>query len=218
MRTPHVSVVVDSYNHGRYIEAAVQSVLAQDFPMEQCEIIVVDDGSTDDTPERVRRFGDSIRYVQKPNGGQASALNLGFDLARGEIVSFLDADDLWLPGKLQAVVNAFHDQPDSGLVYHRFTRQEVRSGAREESAYTLVSGAISDDAGALLRYHIYPTSTLSFRRDVLRNLMPIPLALKIQADAFLAALAVFLAPVIALPAFLAVYQIHGQNLFSAERG
>src|ERR1700692_4536840 len=101
MTAPLVTVLIDTYNYGRYIEEAVGSVLAQDFPTEQREILVVDDGSTDDTEERLRRFGDSINYLRKPNGGQASAFNFGLESARGEIVAFLDADDYWLPRKLR---------------------------------------------------------------------------------------------------------------------
>src|SRR5271169_1494414 len=72
-----VTVVVDTYNYGHFIEEAVDSVLAQDFPPEQIEILVVDDGSADDTAVRVRKYGDRIQYFCKPNGGQASTLNFG---------------------------------------------------------------------------------------------------------------------------------------------
>src|SRR5262249_10958278 len=98
-----VTVLVDTYNYGQYIEDAIDSVLAQEFPPEQREILVVDDGSTDDTAERVRKYGDRIQFFCKPNGGQASALNFGIARAQGEIVALLDGDDYWLPGKLQRV-------------------------------------------------------------------------------------------------------------------
>jgi glycosyltransferase involved in cell wall biosynthesis len=77
-------------NYGHFTEEAIDSVLAQDFPAEQVEIIVVDDGSTDDTGERVKKYGSRIRYFYKANGGQAAALNSGFANARGEIVALLD--------------------------------------------------------------------------------------------------------------------------------
>jgi glycosyltransferase involved in cell wall biosynthesis len=79
---PCVSVLIDTYNYGHFIEEAVESVLAQDFPEREREIVVVDDGSTDDTPERLKKFGHAITYLRKPNGGQASAFNLGFGFAR----------------------------------------------------------------------------------------------------------------------------------------
>src|SRR5271155_517738 len=113
---PRVTVLVDSYNYGRFIEEAIESVLIQDFPAEQFEILVVDDGSTDDTAERVRKFGSRIQYLYKPNGGQASAFNLGLQAAKGEIIGMLDADDYWLPGKLRRIVQEFDKHPDAGMV------------------------------------------------------------------------------------------------------
>jgi len=93
MSAPLVSVLIDTYNHERFIEEAVNSVLAQDFPASDREILVVDDGSTDRTPEILRRFEPQIRVLRKPNGGQASAFNHGIPECRGEIVAFLDGDD-----------------------------------------------------------------------------------------------------------------------------
>ena len=75
---PNVTVLIDTYNHERFIERAIASVLEQDMPMDGVEILVVDDGSTDRTPEIVRRFEPRVRLIRKPNGGQASAFNLGF--------------------------------------------------------------------------------------------------------------------------------------------
>src|SRR6266480_2874239 len=100
MCTPLISVLIDTYNYGRYIEQAIDSVLAQDLPTAEREILVVDDGSTDDTPERIRKYGTAINYLRKRNAGQASAFNFGLTRARGKIVALLDADDYWLPGKL----------------------------------------------------------------------------------------------------------------------
>jgi glycosyltransferase involved in cell wall biosynthesis len=82
MRPPVVSVVIDAYNYGRFVEEAIDSALAQDFPKEYVEILVVDDGSTDDTTGRVKKFGDSVKYFRKPNGGQASAINYGIAVSR----------------------------------------------------------------------------------------------------------------------------------------
>src|SRR5271163_4980349 len=119
MNGPFITVLIDAFNYGHFIEQAVDSVLAQDFPREQREILVVDDGSTDDTAERLKKYGEAIRYLRKPNGGQASAFNFGFAAARGEIIATLDADDLWLPGKLRRVCEAFEKNADAGMVYHR---------------------------------------------------------------------------------------------------
>src|ERR1700687_5273333 len=84
---PYVTALIDTYNQGSFIEEAIDSVLAQDFPADQMEILVVDDGSADDTRERMKKYSDRVRYIYKENGGQASALNRGFAESQGEIVA-----------------------------------------------------------------------------------------------------------------------------------
>jgi len=211
--SPFVTVLIDTYNYGQYIEEAVESVLAQEFPREQREILVVDDGSTDDTEERLKKYGDEIRYVRKPNGGQASAFNLGFAEARGEIVATLDADDVWLPDKLRRMCETFEKNPDAGMVYHRTYLWRGGEELEFDSHFAEVSGRVPENPVALLVYAMVSTSCLAFRRNVLHKLLPIPETLRTQADAFLTALIIFVAPVLALPEFLAKYRIHGANRF-----
>src|SRR5215470_6701386 len=118
MPRPFVSVLIDTYNQERFIEEAVCSALSQDFPSTECEILVVDDGSTDKTPEILRKFGSQIRVLRKENGGQASAFNLGIRECRGQIISFLDGDDWWLPSKLSHVAARLADDPSLGAIGH----------------------------------------------------------------------------------------------------
>jgi glycosyltransferase involved in cell wall biosynthesis len=118
MNVPRVTVLIDTYNHERFIEEAIVSVLNQDFPTHEMEILVVDDGSTDSTPEIVRRFETRVRLLRKKNGGQASTFNVGIPEARGEIIAFLDGDDWWAPDKLRIVLNAFEKNPGTGTVGH----------------------------------------------------------------------------------------------------
>src|SRR5215212_10925703 len=96
---PLVSVIIPAYNAGRTITAAVGSVLAQTF--RDYEIVVADDGSTDDTGQCVARFGERVTYLRQDNAGPASARNLALRHATGKYVAFLDADDVWLPRKLE---------------------------------------------------------------------------------------------------------------------
>lgn len=120
---PLVSVVMPAYNAGPYIEQAIRSVLEQDYP--NIELIVVDDGSKDGTPEAVEAlFGDRVRVLRQKNGGPAAARNLGIRASNGTLLAFLDADDVWLPGKLQAQVSYMLAHPDIGLVYGKFLRWE----------------------------------------------------------------------------------------------
>jgi len=178
----------------------------------------VDDGSTDDTEERLRRFGDSITYLRKPNGGQASAFNFGLERARGEIVAFLDADDYWLPGKLRRVAAEFEKHPDAGMVYHKVREFHSQRGVFKDGGLPLLSGFLPSNPKDLLSYVLYPTSFLAFRRSALQPLLPIPEKLTIQADAHLSGLIVFLAPIVGVPECLAVYRVHGQNLFAEPSG
>lgn len=96
---PRFSVIIPTYNSADTVNAAIDSVLAQTWPAH--EIIVVDDGSTDDTAERVRACGERVRYLHQPNAGVSAARNHGIRAAAGDWIAFLDADDLYLPDRLQ---------------------------------------------------------------------------------------------------------------------
>lgn len=122
MSRPTVSVVIPAYKAERTIARPLESLLAQTVPPD--EILVVDDGSPDDVAGAVASFGDRVKYVRKPNGGAASARNLGIDVARGDLIAFLDADDYWEPAKLEKQVAVFRDHPEVGLVAARFYEEE----------------------------------------------------------------------------------------------
>src|SRR5215213_900396 len=94
---PLVSVIIDNYNYGRFLREAIDSALGQTYP--RVEVIVVDDGSTDDSRAVIAAYGDRVVPVLKENGGQASAFNAGFAASRGELICFLDADDTFMPEK-----------------------------------------------------------------------------------------------------------------------
>jgi len=108
--TPTISVVIPNYNNAGTLARAIDSVLAQDHPAH--EIIVVDDGSTDDSRRVAAAFGDRIRFVRQPNGGVSSARNHGVRIATGDWIAFLDADDVYLPGRLSAHARWIAREPD----------------------------------------------------------------------------------------------------------
>ena len=112
---PLVTVIIPAYNAGRTISAALQSVVAQTF--RDYEIIVVDDGSTDDTARHVADFGARVTYVRQPNGGPGRARNEAVGRATGKYIAFLDADDVWLPRKLERQVAYFDRFPHTGLLH-----------------------------------------------------------------------------------------------------
>jgi glycosyltransferase involved in cell wall biosynthesis len=133
---PLVSVVVTTYNQAPYVEQAIQSVFAQTF--NDYEVIVVDDGSTDDTPARIAPFTDSVVYIRQRNRGIAGSRNAGVRHARGQLVAFLDGDDLWEPEKLAVQVAAAQSHPESGLII----TDGVHSNGNEILRPSLISGAV----------------------------------------------------------------------------
>lgn len=126
---PLVSAIVILYNQAHYARATIESVLAQDYrPM---EVIVVDDGSTDNTPAICAAFGDRITYLRQPNAGAGAARNTGIRRAEGTLLAFLDGDDIWEPGKIGAQVAAARAHPEAGVI--------VVNGVKFEDAAVLAS-------------------------------------------------------------------------------
>jgi hypothetical protein len=216
MTTPFVSVLIDTYNHERFIEEAIQSVLSQDFPAADREILVVDDGSTDRTPEILRKFASQIRILRKPNGGQASAFNHGIPECKGELIAFLDGDDWWAPAKLSAISQAFTSHPDAGLVGHSITEVLHNGAQRSELVREAPEFRIDSVAGArtfLLRKSFLGTSRMAFRTGLLRRIGPVPEVLTIEADEFLFTLGALFSQVLLLREPLTFYRLQGQNLY-----
>jgi Glycosyl transferase family 2 len=116
--SPAVSVVMPAYNAARFIAEAIASVRAQTF--RDHELVIVDDGSTDDTAERAAAAAPDAVLVRSTNGGPGRARNLGVERARGERIAFLDADDVWFPDALSALEGYARRHPDAGLVGARF--------------------------------------------------------------------------------------------------
>ena len=113
---PLVSIVTPSYNQASFLEAAICSVLDQDYP--HIEYWVMDGGSTDGSVEIIQRYKDRISgWVSEPDSGQADAINKGFDCSTGEIIAWLNSDDLYRPGALKSAVAVFEQHPEVGLVY-----------------------------------------------------------------------------------------------------
>jgi teichuronic acid biosynthesis glycosyltransferase TuaG len=129
------SVIIPVYNVGAYIEQTLASVFAQTYA--DFEVIVVDDGSTDDTAQRVKSFShyESLRYVYQANAGPAAARNTGLDLAQGELIAFLDSDDLWHPHKLEAHVQRMQRSPKLGLSFNWFKVFYDRADGEQRSPW-----------------------------------------------------------------------------------
>ena len=170
VQNPKVSVIVTCYNYGHYLAGCLDSILAQTF--EDFEVIVVDDGSTDDTPHQIQLYltrKDRIRYIRTTNEGQASAKNTGIRNACGEFVAFLDADDLWHSEKLKKQLVLFEDK-SIGVVFSRmeFINEEGRTiVSQEPSGYLRPrSSQVTDH---LLFDNFVPFSSSMVRRELLEN-------------------------------------------------
>lgn len=216
MPKPFVSVIIDTYNHEAFIEQAVASALDQDFPASGREILVVDDGSTDRTPELLAKFGSQIRILTKSNGGQASAFNVAIPECRGEIIAFLDGDDWWASNKLSAAARAFSAEPSVGVVGHSITEVLIDGTQRSELVRDTPRFRIDSVAGAStfrLRKSFLGTSRMAYRADVLRRIGPVPEALIIEADEYLFTLGALFSEVLLLRHPLTFYRLQGQNLF-----
>src|SRR2546422_9955025 len=118
------TIIVNNYNYGRFLREAVDSALNQTY--RNTEVIVVDDGSTDGSPEIIASYGDRIIPVLKQNGGQNSALNAGFSLSRGDVILFLDSDDVLVPTAVEAALEALAE-PDVVRSEERRVGKEGRS-------------------------------------------------------------------------------------------
>jgi glycosyltransferase involved in cell wall biosynthesis len=126
MNEPLVSVIIPTFNCGRYVEDAIESVLNQTF--RRFEIIVVDDGSTDDTGSKLKKYKDRVQVVTQENQGSSKARNVGLELSRGDYVAFLDADDRWLPEKLERQLACFRELGDVGMVFTDFSAIDPDGG------------------------------------------------------------------------------------------
>ncbi|HTC63539.1 MAG TPA: glycosyltransferase family A protein [Candidatus Saccharimonadales bacterium] len=214
---PRVTVLIDTYNHERFIERAILSVLNQDMPTDDVEILVVDDGSTDRTPEIVLQFESRVRLIRKANGGQASAFNLGFAQARGEIIATLDGDDWWAREKLRRVTETLEANPDVGIVGHGF-HEEYSDG---RPLGLILPGKpyrldLSSQGNAELFRHLaafFGTSRMTIRKCVLEKILPVPEELTIEADEFIFTLAPALSAAMILNEPLCNYGIHSGNLY-----
>lgn len=220
MAKPIITVLVDTYNHERFIEQALFSVIEQNFPADEMEILVVDDGSTDRTPELVRRFEPRVRLIRKENGGQASAFNTGIPKARGEIVAFLDGDDWWTTDKLKRVTEALAADETLGIVGHGII---VVGQDGNEQTETLRDGfrfhANTIEGARLLRCRgsFLGTSRMTIRTRVLNLIGPVPESIRVQADEYLSTLAAVLAGCQILAEPLTYYRLHELNAFQGVR-
>jgi len=168
-----VSVVIPTYNRAELLPEAIDSALQQTRPAE--EIIVVDDGSTDNTKKAVGSYGARVRYIQQRNAGVASARNSGIRLASGDFVAFLDSDDLWVKNRLECQLNTLALHPELDFLFGleaKFSAegQSELHAIRTPDVWESLTAAdcvVSDPLGLLLQENFIPTSSVLFRKRCL---------------------------------------------------
>lgn len=172
-----ISAVIPAYNSASFIADAIASIRAQTHPVD--EIIVVDDGSTDDTAMVIQRLGDGIRYLDQANAGPSAARNQGIEAASGDLVAFLDADDQWTRTKIERQLAVMEQNPAIVLVAGDMAEIDLHDNIAVPSVldkhgllagFKNLSGApIPSAAALLLRINFIPTGTVLAKREVLRT-------------------------------------------------
>lgn len=165
MPSPLVSVVIPAYNHAAYLTETIRSALNQTF--RDFEVVVVDDGSSDDTPDVAASFGEEIRYIRQANSGMAGSRNTGIQAARGQFIGFLDDDDLWEPTYLAEVMSIMQSDHEIAACY---VGVQIIDGDGEllsqVSTKTVLSGTLYD---VLIDGGFFPPSTVTVRKTCLNE-------------------------------------------------
>jgi glycosyltransferase involved in cell wall biosynthesis len=220
---PLVSIIINNYNYDRFLKAAIDSALEQTY--RQTEVIVVDDGSTDDSRKIIESYGDRVIPVFKPNGGQASAFNTGIETARGDIICFLDSDDIFHPDKIEKCVALLREKMQTNplvMVYHllEVVDQEGNSLNCYDPVSVLNYAPNSYEHACKYRdipFHGAPTSGNIFTRKLAELVFPIPeQVFRICADNVIVRAMGLLGEVYGMNQALGQYRFHGNNNYRAK--
>ena len=200
---PKVSIVTPSFNQAPFLEQTLRSVLEQDYP--NLEYIVIDGGSSDGSLEIIHKYADRLAYWQsQPDQGQTDAINQGFARASGEILAWLNSDDLLLPGAVSAAVRALHEHPEAAMVYGDalLINAEGKTIGKFPAAQT--------DYRKLRRGYVHiPQQASFFRADLWRQVAPLDVSFYFAMDYDLWVRLAALAPLVYVPEFWAAFRLHG---------
>jgi glycosyltransferase involved in cell wall biosynthesis len=217
MSSPLITAIIDTFNHERFIEQALSSVLDQGLSASDLEILLVDDGSTDRTTDVVATFANRVQVLRKQNGGQASAFNFAIPRAKGEIIAFLDGDDWWAKGKLKTVLDAFDAHPNVGVVGHGIYEVDELTGRSvvvlPESDHRVTLNSVEDGINFRNIMCFLGTSRVAIRRKVLNLVGAIPPSLVVEADEFMSTIAVARSEAMLIQQPLTFYRLHPGNLY-----
>lgn len=205
---PLVTAIIPAYNAQNHLGDAIRSVLDQTYRNTEC--LVIDDGSTDRTADVVAMFGRAVRYIRKPNGGVASARNRGVAEAVGSLVAFLDADDVWVPEKLELQVALLGRRPDVGLIYSGLFVVDERLRRVRELVTHSPEEAVQN--ALLLQSSTLTSQTAVMPIDVFRDVGGFDERLSTSADTDLACRIALRYPIDRIGKPLLLYRQHGGQM------
>jgi len=211
LRPRSASIIINNYNYGQFVGQAIESALDQTHP---AQVIAVDDGSTDDSREIIARFESRVLPIFKPNGGQGSAMNEGFAMATGDIVLFLDSDDLLNTNAVSTLLSQW--QPDTVLAQYplKIVDRDGTTvlGIHPDPPSSLSQGDVRVELLKTGSFGVNVTSGLAFSRLAMASVMPMPAdEFWDAADGYLVRAAGFIGHVQRLDEPLGSYRKHGQN-------
>ena len=212
IETPFVSIVVNNYNYAHFLPQAIESALGQTYAHK--EVIVVDDGSTDDSRRIIAGFGEQITAVLKDNEGQASTFNAGFERSRGEIVVYLDADDLLMPQAVERAVELFDNEHVVKVHWPLWEMDAEGKNLRNIHRGSLIEGDFRDEfiRRGPISLPQSPTSGNAWARWFLKQVMPLPEHEdKHGADGFLKKLCPIFGEIRRIEEPQGYYRIHPSN-------
>ncbi|CAB3744045.1 glycosyltransferase [Paraburkholderia rhynchosiae] len=212
----NMTIVICNYNYGRFLAKAVDSALAQDYAATR--VLVIDDGSTDDSREIIKSYGHRVKALYKQNGGQVSAYNDAVNMIETEFVMLLDSDDLLCPHAVSSVMRVFEG---ADFVKVQFRLDVIDSAGKPSGAYVPHSAAPSD-CGALLRqgwlYPSPPASGNAYRTSALKRIFPVPEAHinRYGADFYAIYGVALLGAVATIPESLGAYRVHRTEVLGID--
>ena len=217
-KEPLVSIIINNYNYGQFLKKAIDSALGQTY--QRTEVVVVDDGSNDSSRQIIASYFDRLIPVLKDNGGQASAFNAGFSRSHGDMIVFLDADDILLPHTAQRIADVFRANPRIARIQYRLAvidEAGTPNGAVVPPSYLqMPSGDLRPHASELNNYAAWwpPTSGHAFTRWTLLQILPMPeAAFRLCADYYLLRANALCAGIVSLDEICACYRYHESNNF-----
>lgn len=220
-KNPLVSVLIANYNYAKYVGEAIESALKQTYS--NLEIIVCDDGSKDNSCEVIETYvqkDSRVKLIRKQNGGVSSALNAAYQESKGQIICFLDADDIWMKDKLQVMVAAFCSNSKAGFGVHNIIKIDgegklIKSTPMFSNLPSGWLGPFALENGGFV-YNAPLGSALCMRREIADLTLPLDETFVRNVDSLICFKAAFITEIVAVSGVYSMYRVHGTNLTVAS--